>query len=126
MSRSHHGIGHTVDKTFVTLDFLYLERWHNLARCYVLSLGYFERLFETASRRPGVSVGGRERFSMAGGRLYVADLGSMRSDVSVWIWIRYNLRDLVDPLPRLNPTAFQVKTISRAPTREYLNEAPHF
>ncbi|KAF9650030.1 glutamine synthetase/guanido kinase [Thelephora ganbajun] len=61
---------------------------HNVVRCRVLSLSYFERLLGTANGRPGVSVVGcvlglvglriANGFSAAGNYLYVADLSSMR------------------------------------------------
>ena len=96
-----YGVKYPVDKTFVAPDLSYLKKWHNIkyirltwldlhnvARCRVLSLGYFERLLETASGRPGVSVVGcvlgvvgltvANGFSAAGSYLYVADLTSMR------------------------------------------------
>ena len=96
-----YGVKYPVDKTFVAPDLSYLKKWHNIkyirltwldlynvARCRVLSLGYFERLLETASGRPGVSVVGcvlglvgltvADGFQATGGYLYVADLTSMR------------------------------------------------
>ena len=96
-----YGVKYSADKTFTAPDLFHLKKWHNIkyirltwldlhnvARCRVLSLGYFERLLETASGRPGVSVVGcvlglvglkvANGFSAAGGYLYVADLSSMR------------------------------------------------
>jgi len=96
-----YGVKYSVDKTYVAPDLFYLKKWHNIkyirltwldlhnvARCRVLSLDYFERLLETASGRPGVSVVGcvlglvglkvANGFSASGGYLYVADLSSMR------------------------------------------------
>ena len=96
-----YGVKYFADKTFVAPDLLYLKNWrdvkyirltwldlHNVARCRVLSLSYFERLLETASGRPGVSVVGcvlglvglkvANGFSAGGNYLYVADLTSMR------------------------------------------------
>jgi len=96
-----YGVKYSIDKTFVAPDLSYLKKWHsikyirltwldlhNVARCRVLSLSYFERLLETASGRPGVSVVGcvlglvglkvANGFSAAGNYLYVADLTSLR------------------------------------------------
>ena len=96
-----YGVKYPVDKTFVAPDLFQLKKWHNtkyirltwldlhnVTRCRVLSLSYFERLLETSSGRPGVSVVGcvmglvglriASGFSAAGGYLYVADLSSMR------------------------------------------------
>lgn len=96
-----YGVKYPSDKTFVAPDLYYLKKWrnikyirltwldlHNVARCRVLSLDYFEKLLETASGRSGVSVVGCvlglvglkvvDGFSPAGGYLYVADLSSMR------------------------------------------------
>ena len=96
-----YGVKYFADKTFVAPNLLYLKNWrdlkyirltwldlHNVARCRVLSLSYFERLLEAASRRPGVSVVGCvlggvgltivNGFSAGGNYLYVADLTSMR------------------------------------------------
>lgn len=96
-----YGVKYSVDKTFVAPDLFYLKKWHNIkyirltwldlhnvARCRVLSLSYFERLLETASGRPGVSVAKcvlglvglkiANGFSAVGDYLYVADLTSMR------------------------------------------------
>ena len=95
------GVKYSVDKTFVAPDLYHLKKWHNIkyirltwldlhnvARCRVLSLDYFERLLDTASGRPGVSVVGcvlglvglkvAKGFSVAENYLYVADLSSMR------------------------------------------------
>ena len=96
-----YGVKYSADKTFVAPDLSYLKKWHNIkyirltwldlhniARCRVISLDYFERLLETASGRPGVSVVEcvlgmvglklANGFSGAGNYLYVADLSSMR------------------------------------------------
>ena len=96
-----YGVKYPVDKFFVAPDLSYLKKWHNIkyirltwldlhniARCRVLSLDYFERLLDTTSGRPGVSVVGcvlglvglkvANGFSASGGYLYVADLSSMR------------------------------------------------
>ena len=96
-----YGVKYSADKTFVAPDLSYLKKWHNIkyirltwldlhniARCRVISLEYFERLLETASGRPGVSVVEcvlgmvglklANGFSGAGNYLYVADLSSMR------------------------------------------------
>lgn len=96
-----YGVKYSAGKTFVAPDLFHLKKWHdiryirltwldlhNVARCRVLSLGYFERLLESASGRPGVSVVGCvlglvglrvvDGFLPAGGYLYVADLTSMR------------------------------------------------
>ena len=96
-----YGVKYSPDKTFVAPDLHYLKKWqnvryirltwldlHNVARCRVISLSYFERLLEAASGRPGVSVVGcvlglvglkvANGFSAVGTYLYVADLSSMR------------------------------------------------
>ena len=96
-----YGVKYPIDKTFVAPDLNHLKKWHNVkyirltwldlhnvARCRVLSVSYFERLLETSSGRPGVSVvscvlgivGLRvaNGFSAAGGYLFVVDLSSMR------------------------------------------------
>ena len=96
-----YGVKYSVDKSFTAPDLLHLKKWHNVkyirltwldlhnvTRCRVLSISYFERLLEPASGRPGVSVVGCvlglvglrivDGFSAAGGHLYVADLTSMR------------------------------------------------
>lgn len=97
-----YGVKYSVDKTFVAPSLSHLKGYphhvkyvrltwldlHTVTRCRVLSIGYFERLLETASGRPGVSVVGCvlglvglrvvDGFSAAGGYLYVADLSSMR------------------------------------------------
>lgn len=96
-----YGVKYSADKTFVAPDLSYLKTYHeikyirltwldlhNVARCRVLSLSYFERLLETASGRPGVSLAGcvlglvgltiANGFSVTGSCLYVADLTSMR------------------------------------------------
>ena len=96
-----YGVKYSADKTFVAPDLFHLKKWHhiryirltwldlhNVARCRVLSINYFERLLETATGRPGVSVVGcvlgivglkiANGFSAAGGYLYVADLSSLR------------------------------------------------
>lgn len=96
-----YGVKYSIDKYFVAPDLYHLKKWHNVkyvrltwldlhnvTRCRVLSISYFERLLETASGRPGVSVVGcvlgliglkiADGFSAAGSYLYVADLTSMR------------------------------------------------
>ena len=96
-----YGVKYSVDKTFVAPDLFHLKKWHdikyirltwldlpNVARCRVLSLSYFEKLLETASGRPGVSVVGCvlgavgltvvDGFSVAGNYLFVGDLSSIR------------------------------------------------
>jgi len=96
-----YGVKYSADKVFTAPDLFYLKKWHqlkyirltwldlhNVARCRVLSLDYFERLLESASGRPGVSVVGCalglvglsivDGFSASGNYLYVADLSSMR------------------------------------------------
>ena len=98
---SMYGVKYSADKTFVAPDLFHLKKWHNIkyirltwvdlhnvARCRVLSLSYFERLLEASSGRPGVSVVGCvmglvglrlvNGFSAAGGYLFVVDLSSMR------------------------------------------------
>jgi len=94
-------VKYSVDKTFVAPDLSHLKEchniryirltWldlHNVTRCRVLSLSYFEKLLETATGRPGVTVAGcvlglvglsmAKGFSPAGPRRFVADLTSMR------------------------------------------------
>lgn len=96
-----HGVKYSADKTFVAPDLFSLKTqhgvkyirltWldlHNIVRCRVLSLSYFERLLETASGRPGVSLAACvlglvgltivNGFSVTGSCLYVVDLTSMR------------------------------------------------
>ena len=95
------GVKYPIDKAFVAPDLFYLKKWHNIkyirltwldlhniTRCRILSINYFERLLETATGRPGVSVVAcvlgmvgltvTNGFSAAGSYLYVADLSSMR------------------------------------------------
>jgi hypothetical protein len=96
-----YGVKYPANKTFVAPDIDYLAKWrdvkyirltwldlHNVARCRVLSLDYFERLLETETGRPGVSLVGCvlglvglkivDGFPSAKCYLYVADLSSVR------------------------------------------------
>ena len=95
------GVKYPIDTTFVAPDLHHLKErhnvkyirltWldlHNVARCRVISVGYFKKLLDTSSGRPGVSLAGCvlgvvgltlvDGFSAVGNCFYVADLSSIR------------------------------------------------